>query len=55
MGNAHLKVDTITYFAAVSACEKGIWGQAVHMLVVVDLDTITYYTAQAWRVMGIWL
>jgi hypothetical protein len=45
-----LKVDTITYIAAVSAFEKGIWDQAVQMLVLVSfalvmLDTITYYAA----------
>mmetsp|Transcript_167486 Transcript_167486/g.537854 ORF Transcript_167486/g.537854 Transcript_167486/m.537854 type:complete len:91 (+) Transcript_167486:1-273(+) len=48
MASAHVELDTITYNAAVSACEKcGEWDHAVQILVEmasahVELDAITY-------------
>jgi hypothetical protein len=53
VGFAHLKVDTITFIAAVSACEKGgrcdlacrILVEMGAAIVHLKVDTITYIAA----------
>jgi len=51
MASAHVELNTITYNAAVSACEKRcLWEQAGKLLVKmsstqVELYTITHYAA----------